>query len=118
MTYIHTHTHTHTYIYIYVCVCVCVCICHPHVAASTDLPDPFLATRLYRPSLQRGPPDYILYRHRAVVYKFWSVVPPLFVCLCMHIYICIYIYTHTMCVCPKALGNEKYSSLTLLSGLH
>ena len=41
--------------------------CH---AASTDLPGP-LAIRPYRPSLLGGLQGYILYRHKAVVYRFW-----------------------------------------------
>ena len=31
---------------------------------------PSLTTRLYRPSPLAGPPDYMLYRHRAVVDRY------------------------------------------------
>ena len=37
-------------------------------------PSPFLTTRLYRPSLPGGLQGYILYRHRAVVYRLLLVV--------------------------------------------
>ena len=42
-------------------------------------PWPSLATRLYRPSLPRGLPGYILYRHRLVLYRFLLAVLPLLV---------------------------------------
>ena len=42
-------------------------------------PWPSLATRLYRPSFLGGLLGYILYRHRAVVYRFQLVVLPLLV---------------------------------------
>ena len=37
------------------------------------------ATRLYRPSLLADPLDYLIYRHTAVLYRFWLVFQPLFV---------------------------------------
>ena len=88
------------YIYIYICVCVCVCVrdqqktlwpesilqtneyatqtvhikyiimiiilsCYQHRSPWVSL-----TTRLYRPSLPEGLQGYILYRHKAVVYRF------------------------------------------------
>ena len=37
-------------------------------------PWPSLATRLYRPTLLVGLQGYILYRHSAVLYRFWLVL--------------------------------------------
>ena len=42
-------------------------------------PWPSFATRLYRPSLPGGLQGYILYRHRAVIYRFLPFVLPLLV---------------------------------------
>ena len=42
-------------------------------------PRPSLASRLYRQSLPEGLQGYILYWHRAVVYRFLLVVQTLFV---------------------------------------
>ena len=47
-------------------------------AARTNLPDP-LSPPVSRSSFQGGFPGYILYRHRAVVYRFGLVVLPLLV---------------------------------------
>ena len=80
------------YIYIYVCMyvcmceCLCVCVCEKqtihYISSFTIHHNPvhvthlrrfswaYLITCLYRPSLQEGLQGYILYRHRAVAYRF------------------------------------------------
>ena len=61
--YIYTHTQTHTHIYIV------IMLCHQH-----RYPWPSLATLLYHPLLPVGLQGYTLYRHKAVVCRFYLVV--------------------------------------------
>ena len=75
-----SYIYIYIYIYIYmrVCVCVCVCVCLNVIIivlrCQHGSPWPSLATRLYRQLLPGGLQGYILYRHRAVVYRFLQVV--------------------------------------------
>ena len=72
-TNMHTHIHTHTHIYIYIYIIIIMSRCQHRS------PWPSLATRLYPPSLPGGLQCYILYLHRAVVYRSELVLLPLLV---------------------------------------
>ena len=62
--YIYIYRHHHViYIYIYISSSSCR-------AANMDLPEPLSPFRIYHLSHPGGIPVYILYRHRAVVYRF------------------------------------------------
>ena len=66
--------HCNIYIYIYIYIYIIIMSRYQHRS-----PRPSLPARLYRPLLPGGLQGYILYRHRAVVYKFSLVVLPLLV---------------------------------------
>ena len=82
MMRVSTHTRTHTQIraHTHICVCVCVCVCDNFYKKKIIIiimshcqhgfPWPSLTIRHYRPPLSGDLPGYILYRHRAVVYRF------------------------------------------------
>ena len=69
--------------------------CH---TASMDLPDP-LPPPVYRPSLPESLQGYILYQHRAVVYRFLLVVLPLLI----HVMGSTGVYRLLLQQCPACL---------------
>ena len=61
---LYTHTYTYTPIYIYIIIIIIMLRCRH------GSPWPSPSCSLYRPLLPEGLPGYILYRHRAVLYRF------------------------------------------------
>ena len=81
-----------TYLVTYIRVIIIIIIIISHRQHGS--PWPSFATRLYRPSLPAGLQGYLLYRRRAVVYKFLLVVLPLLVHVKGSTGVC------RLCVCP------------------